>query len=177
VQEARTLDPHNERLTERLLHLWTAQGQTTAALDLVRSQARTWRWLQWEGDLLVQAGDDMTATARYGLALAQLDSRFDVSRDKYLAPIKARILIARAHAYRRLDQIDAADEHYQAAGQIIPDDPTLAFNRGLLAFARGDHEAAVQLCREGLAHANATLHNEMLAVLRANYIELLESLS
>ncbi len=175
VQHASTLNPTDERLTERLLHLYAAQGKTANALELVRSQPRTWRWLQWEGDLLVQAGDDITATARYGLALAQIDARFDTHVDKYLAPIKARILLARAHAYRRLDQIEQADEHYRAAAFLIPDEPAIPFHRGLLAYLRGDLNTALDLCREGLTHVSATLRDELLKTLQ-NYPELMEKM-
>ena len=176
VEQARTLNPSDDRLTEQLLHLWRVQAKTATALDLLRSQPRTWRWLQWEGDFLVQAGDDITATARYGLALAQIDARFDVGVDKYLAPIKARILLARAHAYRRLDQIDQAENAYLEAGQLIPNDPAIPFHRGLLAYARGDLPTAIDLCRLGLTHASPTLRNELFNTLNA-YPELQEKVT
>lgn len=176
AQTARTLNPTDARLTEQLLHLWTAQGKTASALELVQTQPRTWRWLQWEGDLLVQAGDDTTATARYGLALAQIDARFDTQADKYLMPIKARILLARAHAYRRLGQIEQADEHYQAAAQLIPDEPALPFHLGLLAHLRGDENTALNLCREGLAQVSTTLREELLKTLQ-KYPDLMEKLT
>lgn len=166
MEQARALKSTDDRLTERLLHLLAAQGKIVEALDQVRGQERTWRWLQWEGDLLVLVGDDQTATARYGLALAQLDARFDVEAEPYLAPIKARILLARGHAYRRLEQIEQAEAHYLEAARLIPSDPTIPFYRGLLAAQRGDLEMAISLCRAGLASASASLQENMLTMLR-----------
>lgn len=174
AQQARSLDPNDAHHVERLLYLWTQHGKIHKALELVRTQPQTWRWLQWEGDLLVQTGDDTTAADRYGLALAQIESRFDVTVDKYLAPIKAYILIARAHAFRRLDQTEQADNHYLDAAKLIPDEPTIPFYRGMLAFARGDVETAATLCRDALTHASEKLRAEMLTLIQNEYPELIE---
>jgi Flp pilus assembly protein TadD len=168
LSNARELKPADARLAERSLHLLIAQGKTSAALEVVRAQTRSWRWLQWEGDLLAMRGDDVMATARYGLALAQVDELFDTSVDKYIAPVKARLLLARAGAYRRLGQIEQADSHYRDAANLIPDDPTIPFNRGLLAMLQDSLPDALDLCRQGLTHARAMLRAEMEQALRSD---------
>jgi tetratricopeptide (TPR) repeat protein len=165
---ARELNPADARLAERSLHLLIAQGKTSAALELVRAQTRSWRWLQWEGDLLAMRGEDVMATARYGLALAQVDEHFDSAVDRYIAPIKARLLLARADAYRRLGQIEQADSHYLDAANLIPDDPTIPFNRGLLAMLQDELPDALELCRQGLTNASPMLRAEMEKTLRAD---------
>lgn len=154
MQAAHDSAPGDERLTEHYITLLVNHGQAQTALALVRSQPRTWRWLQWEGDLLVKLGDDHMATARYGLALAQLDEQHDPAVDRYLAPVMARLLLARAHAYRRLGDFASAEAHYTSAGDFIPDDPAIPFNRGLLRAAQGDLEGAVALCRPALDAAS-----------------------
>ncbi len=129
--------PAHERLTERYLHLLLARGRTETALMVVRGLPRVWRWLQWEGDALVARGDHLLATARYGLALAQLDDLVTEANANYFASIQARLLLVRAGAYRRAGLLEQADEHYTAAGQLIPDDPAIPFNQGMLAWLRG----------------------------------------
>lgn len=173
MMRARAMNPTDDRLTERTLHLLIAQGKTDAALELVRTQPRAWRWLQWEGDLLAMAGDDMMATARYGLALAQINERYTAD-DRFITPIRARLLLTRGDAYRRLGDINQAEKHYIAAGKLIPTDPTILFNRGLLAVERGLLPEALELCQKGFNKASSALKAEMEAVLRGNaqYAEL-----
>jgi tetratricopeptide (TPR) repeat protein len=178
MHQAHKLYPADERLSERLLNLLMSHKQYAAALELVREQAKAWRWLQYEGDILVLIGDDSLATARYGLVLAQLAAFEGVMRADYLQGIQARVLLARAHAYRRLQQIETAREHYQAAQLLLPKDPTISFNLGLLAALAGDVDQAVAACRAALAAAPQLLQDEMLAALRndANYATLWERL-
>jgi tetratricopeptide (TPR) repeat protein len=163
--------PENERLAERSVQLLMMAGRYDTALDVVRQQPRNWRWLGWEGDLLAQMGDDMTATARYGLALAQLGEQ----RDSWLGPIRARLLLARAHAYRRLEFYEQADEAYLEAKVIVPDDPMIPFLRGLLRFLQDDLETALILCRPAYAAASEVLRRQMQQELRSDsrYVELL----
>jgi len=150
--------PENERLAERYVQLLIEDGQYEAALPVVQRQPHNWRWLGWEGDLLAQMGDDVAATARYGLALAHLGEQ----PDPWLAPMRARLLLARAHAYRRLELFDQAAAHYRAAEDIVPDDPLIPFLRGLVCFLQGDLQAAIALCRPVFTAANDALHQQML---------------
>jgi len=178
MNQARELNINDERLTERLLELMIANQSYQDALALIRQQEQTWRWLEREGDVLVLMGDDTMATARYGLVLAQLAEFEGQMRKDYLNALKARVYLARAHAYRRLEQIETATEHYQAAKQLLPDDPTIDFNLGLLTFLNGDLEAAVQQCKDALERASAHLAESMLDSLKAegDYEELAEAL-
>lgn len=159
VLERLSLD--DERLAERRVRLLLQARDFDQALALVRQQPHSWRWLQWEGDVLVQLGDDRTATARYGLALAQLEALHDSAVDRYLGPVWARLLLARAHAYRRLDEADRAAEHYAAATQLIPNDPALPFYKGLLLAHQGDLDGALALCRTAWQHSPEALRAEM----------------
>jgi tetratricopeptide (TPR) repeat protein len=162
ISKAREIAPKDERLTERYLDLLLAQKAYQSALNLVREQNSVWRWLEHEGDILVLLGDDTTATARYGLVLAQLAAFEGVMRPDYLQALKARVLLARAHAYRRLGQADIAQELYQAAQTLLPKDPTIAFNLGLLETLRGDKAAAIIQCQQALDSASSGLKDEML---------------
>ncbi len=177
MTRALAINPGDDRLTERNLHLLIAQNKIDAALELVRTQERTWRWLQWEGDLLVMSGDDMMATARYGLALAQMNERYTAD-DRFITPIRARLLLTRGDAYRRLGDIGQAEKHYIAAGKLIPTDPMIAFNRGLLAVQRGSIADALKFCGKGFSEASAALRTEMEIVLRGDdrYAELARQL-
>ena len=161
MQAARGMQPENERMTERVLNLLLARNDLQAALALVREQPRTWRWLQWEGDVLVLLGDDQKATAHYGLALAQLEAQHDPAAVRYVTPALARLLLARAHAYRRLDDLDSAEAHYTAAAQLVPDEPAIPFYHGLLLAQRGDAAGALALCREALEAAPPVLRDAL----------------
>jgi tetratricopeptide (TPR) repeat protein len=152
---------NNERMTERLLELLLAKQAYTDALALIRQQERRWRWLEREGDILVLMGDDTMATARYGLVLAQLEQFAGQMREDYLNALKARVFLARAHAYRRLEQIETASEHYQAAKALLPDDPTIDFNLGLLTFLQGNLLGAIEQCRVALESASSHLAESM----------------
>jgi tetratricopeptide (TPR) repeat protein len=162
ISKARQLAPQDERLTERYLDLLLRQKAYQAALELVKQQGSAWRWLEREGDILALLGDDLTATGRYGLVLTQLDNFEGVIRPDYLQALKARVLLARAHAYRRLGEADIAQEHYQSAQLFLPKDPTIAFNLGLLEALRGDRAAAISQCQSALNSASPSLKDEML---------------
>jgi len=178
MQSARDSQPEDERLAERTLQLLMAQGKLDEAQRLIETRPRTWRWLQWAGDLLVLSGNDIVAIARYGLALAQLENKTDSIENRHLGALRARLLLARADAYRRLEMIEQAEMDYVAAGNLMPDDPMITFKRGLLASLQGDRQRAADLCREALHNANQTLHAMMLAELRENeqYETMLKSL-
>lgn len=159
--------PGDERLVERLVWLLRQAGQMNEALTLIRQQARTWRWLRWEGDLLAEMGDDATASARYGLAMAQMEAQFDLSAEKHLAAQYAQMGLARGNAFSRLGLVTPAEECYAIAAQHLKD-PGLDFNRGLLRLLSGDLDEAETLCRAALAETREEVRATMLAELRGN---------
>lgn len=168
MRQALSSDLSAERKVERLVRLLVVQANYEDALVLVRQQTRNWRWLQIEGDILAQSGDHMMATARYGLAIAQLEGRFDLEREDYLRAIKGRLLLARAHAYRRIGQYQQADEHYTAAQAITSADKSLDFYRGVLRALQGDAQGALDLCQGALAQSSELVRAELLGELREN---------
>lgn len=168
MNQALRQSANDERMTERSLELLLNNIAYDDALELIRQQKRTWRWLEREGDILVLMGDDTMATARYGLVLAQLEQLETQLRKEYLNALKARVLLARAHAYRRLEQIETASEHYQSAKTLLPDDPTIDFNLGLLTFLQGDLESALEQCRVALESASSHLADSMRESLQNN---------
>lgn len=139
--------PHDERLAERLLQLYLQQRRIADALTLIRQQPRVWRWLIHEGDVLVMQGDDTLATARYGLALAQLNEHRQQIASAALTAIYAQVLLSRAHAYRRSGLLEQADADYAASAELMPDEPTTAFNRGVILALQGDVNGAVVVCQ------------------------------
>ena len=178
MRAALAANPDDERAVERLVGLLHANGEIEAAQDLVAAMPRTWRWLQWAGDLAAAAGDDMTATARYGLALAGVEAQFDMTYDGHGQVLKARLLLARANAYRRLQMEEQAEEAYMAARKLVPDEPMIPFGLGLLAALRGEMATATTLCGGALDAATGPLRAEMTRTLReeAPYAELARAL-
>ncbi len=165
IQSARQLAPDDERLTERLLDLLLGDENYEEALNLVRSQVLSWQWLEREGDVLVLVGEDTLATARYGLVLAHLEAFEGTMREDYLQALKVRVILARAHAYRRLDHLDTAKELYHSAVSILGDDVSVQFNLGLIAEMEGDPDKAETICKQALELASQGLKEEMLLAL------------
>lgn len=166
MRAALGLAPGDLRMTERLVDVLQQEGELQAALEIVREQARSWNWMQWEGDLLQQLGDHMMATARYGLALAQLSEYEGQMRQDYLQSLQARLLLARAESYRHLEQYDVSRQHYEAAQKLLPDDPAIAFNLGILTALSGDAAGGTEQCRTALQSASETMRREMLLSLK-----------
>jgi tetratricopeptide (TPR) repeat protein len=176
VEAALTLSPHDERLLERCIHLLQAQGKYTEALRRLETVPQSWRWQQWRGDLAAQAGQFDQSTAAYTDALTLLDEHTQGMTLAWAASLRARLLLARAQVYRRREQIDAAEADYLEAGKLIPDDPMIGFQRGLIAAQRGNLDTAAAFCIEAYEAAVAPLKESMRHELESDvrYAELVE---
>jgi tetratricopeptide (TPR) repeat protein len=159
--------PDDERLLERLMSLYLKQNDYAGAIAVARSQPRAWRWLQWEADLLVLAGEFAAAVEVYQQALTLLEERFDYQVNRVVGAIRTRMLLANAYACRRSGQIDRAEGLYRAAQHYYPNDTTIFFNLGLLMALCGNLDEAVTQCRAALdATENLALRSEMLNTLQ-----------
>ena len=156
-----TLDP-DPRATELLLGVLLRRGEPDRALALLADLPKTWAWLGWSGDFYVLKGDDRVAAEHFCSALDELAKR---ESSALIAAQRARLLLRRADAYRRLRRFDDADADYAAAAAIIPDDPLIGFNRGLVACERGDLDSALLLCAAALDAAPDALRDHMRAAL------------
>jgi predicted negative regulator of RcsB-dependent stress response len=162
IAKAREHAPEDERLTERYLDLLLSQKHYQTALELVQQQSSSWRWNEREGDILALMGNDGKANDCYQQAQDKLQAYESVMRPDYFHALKARLLLARAHTERRLASLDTARQLYESAQALLPKDPTIAFNLGLLELQRGDKAAAIQQCQDALVSASETLKREML---------------
>ena len=182
--------PDDERLVEHHLQLLKKQGKIDQARGIVAAQIKikgdSWRWLQWAGDLAVSAGDDRAAVAHYDSALTMIQSRYSVQTDQTarllsdpamsdaaamtIPGVVARLLLTRADACLRLNRLDDADAGYQRAAMLIPNDPMIPFNRGLIALRRSDLDGAVGLCRPAWIAATPMLQEQMQRALQADSI-------
>jgi len=160
AREALALRPTDERLAERLVWLLAACGDLLGALEVVRAQPRTWRWLEREGDVLGQIGDYTTAAARYGLALAQLEVAFPADH-AFANGLRAAVLLKRAEAFRQIGDTFNAAGCLDAAEALSPAEPLIPFLRGLLLAQAGDAAGAAALCAPAYAAASAALRAEM----------------
>jgi tetratricopeptide (TPR) repeat protein len=138
-----------------LLTYLYAQGAAEQALELLADLPKTPDWLIWSGKFYTLQGDDRVAVEHYCSALDQMPPSDNALREIQ----RAGLLLLRADAYRRLKQYADADADYLAAEAIIPNDSTIAFHRGLLAFEQGDVQTAVDLCRSAMARAPEILRN------------------
>ena len=156
--------PGNLALADLVLTVYYQRGASDPALELLATLPQTWRWLRWIGDFEALRGADARAAERYSAALEQLGQG---EQNTLLDLQRAALLLKRAEAYRRLKQFDDADADYQAAEVIIPDDPMIPFNRGLLIFERGNSNlrGALPLCRDALDRAPDALRDLMRDVL------------
>ncbi len=148
------------RLIEQHVRLLLTRGDTVSALELARKQPKTWRWMQWMADIAVQAGDYDSAARYYSDALTMLADSTSPD-DRFADGFRARMLLARANAHRRSGHLEFADADYVTAGLLTPSDPLIPFNRGLIAWERGDRESALALCRSALERASEPLQETM----------------
>ena len=168
IEKALAVYPDHERLLERRIGLLQASGNLAEARAIADRLPRSWRWLQWSGDLAAQAGDTGAALSHYNAAIDGLSAVLAVDAGDWGGPIKARLLLARAAVQRQREAYDESDADLAAAGILLPDDPTIGFNRGLIACLRGDHGAALDLCRQGLASAPPYIAEAMHRELQAD---------
>lgn len=148
------------RLTEQHVRLLLTRGDTEKALELAQQQPKTWRWMQWLGDIAAQAGD-FGAAARYYSESITLLMSVTSRDDKFADAFRARLLLARAEAHRKNAQLEFADADYVTAEQFTPGDPLIPFNRGLIAWQRGDHDTGIALCRDSMANASEPVQDIM----------------
>jgi tetratricopeptide (TPR) repeat protein len=154
--------PHNVALADLVLTILYRRDETDPALELLAQLPETWQWQRWRGDFHALKGDYSTAAAQYGTALDQLGQ----AEPNALREIqRAAVLLKRAEAYRRLKQFADAESDYRAAEAIVPDDPMIPFNRGLLIVEQGNLRGALPLCRDALDRAPDALRDLMRDVL------------
>lgn len=162
---ARALAPDDSRLTERQVALLVEHGWLDEAAALVAALPETWQWLTWRGDIAIDRKRDAEALGHYAAALALFEAHVDQS-SKLAANLRAQLLIKRARAYRHLKRCAEAEADYLAAEAIIPNDPTIMFNRGLLAYDCKGLRRALPLCRDALDLAPPGLRDWMRQKLR-----------
>ncbi len=141
------------RATERLLGLLQKHGETEAALQLALEND----WVQWVANMALELADAHTAIDYYTQALARVGKLKTVTAAAIAENIRGRVLLKRAAAYAQDGQPEKAEADYAAAAAIIPDDPMIPFNRGVLAHQAGDPNAAKVFFRQAHATANDTL--------------------
>lgn len=146
------------RTGELLLRFLYQRHEADRALELLVDLPKTWKWLGWCGDFHSMRGDFSIAADHYSDALIQLDQ---TEKNAITETQRAHLLLKRADAYRRLKRYADADADYRAAEAIIPDDPLIPFNRGLLIYEQGNLRQALPLCRDALDHAPETLRDYM----------------
>ncbi len=152
------------RALERLLGLMQTGGQVAAALDLALAND----WVQWAADAAAALNDDETAANYYTQAVERIDKLFDITSDNIAANIRARVLLKRGGVYHRLRRFADADADYADAQAVIPGDPMIRFNRGLIAADQGDATSARAAIASALQSAPASLRTLMLDELQAN---------
>ncbi len=132
-------------------------GASDRALALLADLPKTWRLLGWSGDFYALKGEDAVAAEHFCSALDQLGQV-----DNALLELqRAALLLKRGAAYHRLRRYAEADADYQSAEAIIPNDPMIPFNRGLLIFEQSGLRRALPLCRDALDHASQTMRDHM----------------
>jgi tetratricopeptide (TPR) repeat protein len=174
VEVGLVADPADVRLIEREVTLLIRLGQHTAALARASAMPETWSWLKLCGSAAVAAGDFQAALTFFTRALAAFPAVDSERGAALLDAARAHLIVLRASAALAAGDLDLADRDYQTAALLLPRDPLLAFNRGMIAAARGDLEAARTLCRTAYAaasaHVRAVMHDE---AARSGYLPVL----
>lgn len=161
IVQASARFPTHPALTEIALTVLHRRGESDRALDLLADLPKTPDWLSWSGKFYMLKGDYPIAAEHYCSALDQLGE----PQDPLLRLQRAALLLQRAEAYRRQKLFAEADADYRDAEAIIPDDPMIPFNRGLLIYEQGHLRRALPLCRDALDRSPDALRDHMRDVL------------
>lgn len=166
LERALALAPEDQRVAEQALNLYIKLKDWLAALKLIDLQPRTWHWLQWQGDVLVHMGDERGAITCYKESLRLLEAF--TTDSPYIKAVRGRLWITLGHSQRRVGLLDEAEASYQNAQELLPDDATIVFYRGLVKALAGQIEEAAALCRDGLAQTNPELRDTLVEALSAH---------
>lgn len=159
--------PDDEGLIERRLYLLTLMGNRRAAERLLATLPRTWRWLMHSAELAAESARDADALADYSAALADLERSLDPS-EPFAANLKAQLLLGRGRVLATTGAYAAAHADFADAQALLPHDPMLTFQRGLLASLQGDLIQALSVCGEAMTAANADEQAQMEQILRGD---------
>lgn len=154
--------PNDERLTEQRVMLLAQQGDYAAALDAAAQMPPTWGWRARMAELAAAHGDHAAAVEHLTHALEEVAQRVEQDAAFWQAQ-QVNLLCARGRAYQALSRYTDAQADYQRAAALMPRDPLIAFNLGVLAALQGDHTRGAALCAQAYAQASAALQAEMRA--------------
>lgn len=155
--EASDEEPQKSRALERVLDLMRKAGELRAALTLALEKD----WVQWAADAAADLHDDEQALTYYGEALARIEGLYSRTSPEMAANIKARVLLKRGGVYQRMGKLAEADLDFDAAVKVIPDDPMIPFNRGLIAMKEGKTKDATEYVQSALENVPVALREMM----------------
>lgn len=169
MQKARQLAPDDESIAQRHAYLLMSLRRFHDARILIDSMPRTWLWWMMSGDLATDHGDEDLAIRDYTAALDDLNRvmRGDGAHKVFYSSFAAGILANRGALYAGQEFYTQADKDF-AAAYAINRDPSLLFNRGLLAFDQGDVTEAVALCGQALAESTSEMQRRLESILHMN---------
>lgn len=139
------------------VYLHQQLGEYGEAVALLDTLPVTWNTQHLRGDLYAHL-DPAAAIPAYSDALDRLSHLGD---DPLLVVERAALLVKRARAHEMVNALNLALADYTAAEQLVPHDPSIAFERGLLLFAQGDLRAALPVCRDALDRASVTVRDAL----------------
>jgi tetratricopeptide (TPR) repeat protein len=119
VEQARALQPEDDRLTERLVTLHLRASQVEAARGILASVPRRWYWLRLAGDVEAAAGDHFEAIRLYRDAMQDFDSHHPAP-NPFLQALYAEIVARRAAQYAEAGITEAADLDYALLERLAP---------------------------------------------------------
>jgi tetratricopeptide (TPR) repeat protein len=159
-------NPENERIAERYFDLLLGQGKYAEAQFVRDQMPDSWDWLQRSAILAESQEQQEQAVLYLTQALADLETRFDLSSDAFAQSIKGSFLNQRAHDYLELQRFPEAEVDFAAAEALLPDDPSPTFWHGLITAELGDIEQGLMLCRTAFAKASDGWRAQMIASLK-----------
>ena len=124
-----------------------AAQRALAALDAAHAQALTARDARTAGDIAVDRARALVALDRPGEAAMALDEARSASPDNGLAWLLSATLA------RRQQQLELAQQRIEVAARLIPLDPEVGLEAGVIAVLGGHDEAARRSWKSVLAAA------------------------
>lgn len=166
---ARRLAPDDEQIIQRQAYLFMSLRRFRDARALIDSMPRTWLWWMMSGDLASEYEGEDRAIQDYSAALDDLERmlRGDETHKAFYSSFAAGILAGRGTMYATLGRFPEAEGDF-AAAYAMNRDPSLLFNRGLIAFDLGNIADAVAYCGQALAESSGEMQRQLENILHVN---------
>lgn len=158
--------PDEIRLRQRWMEAAFKAGDLQMAHRAVQGVPDDWRMLEQAADLTAGYATAVSADELLPQAAALYDAALHLMPDgDWSMPFRARILLARAGLYLRLNLPDEVSRDAEAAAALIPSEPACGFYSGWALVKRGSTAEGLRRVRAALKPASETVRGVLMEII------------